>query len=121
MSSLKKRQRDSGGWSQLPSLESDAYATGQALVALEEAGVKSTDPLYRKGVEFLLRTQQADGSWHVKTRSEPSQIYSEKRATRTESIQFISAAGGSWATAALALTQPKVDSPRREATSLARK
>jgi N-acyl-D-amino-acid deacylase len=117
---LKRQQRADGGWSQLPTLESDAYATGQALVALQEAGLKTTDPIYTKGVDFLVRTQAADGSWHVKTRSEPSQIYFEAGYPYGVD-QFISAAGGSWATAALALTQPKVDSPRREGTSLARR
>ena len=50
-------------------MESDACATGQALFALHEAGgMSSSDPFYRRGVEYLLRTQAADGTWHVKTR-----------------------------------------------------
>jgi len=35
---LLAQQRKDGGWGQLPTLESDAYATGQALVALHQAG-----------------------------------------------------------------------------------
>ena len=35
---LLAEQRPDGGWAQLPTLTSDAYATGQALVALLEAG-----------------------------------------------------------------------------------
>src|SRR5262245_11087705 len=35
---LIAEQRPDGGWSQLPGLETDAYATGQALVALQTAG-----------------------------------------------------------------------------------
>jgi hypothetical protein len=66
--------------------------------------MKTGDPIYRKGVEFLLRTQAADGSWHVKTRSDPTQIYFEAGYPYGWD-QFISAAGGSWATAALALTK----------------
>ena len=31
---LLATQREDGGWSQLPTLESDSYATGQALYAL---------------------------------------------------------------------------------------
>ena len=48
-------QRPDGGWSQLPSLASDAYATGQALVALVESGAITTaDPAYKRGAQFLL-------------------------------------------------------------------
>ena len=103
---LIAQQRDDGGWSQLPSLESDAYATGQALFALHESGMKTTESVYQKGVQFLIRTQNADGSWHVKTRSDPTQIYFET-GYPFGTDQFISAAGGSWATAALALTQKR--------------
>src|SRR5207244_3817934 len=35
---LLAEQRPDGGWAQLPSIASDAYATGQALVALKETG-----------------------------------------------------------------------------------
>ena len=31
-------QHDDGGWAQTPGMTSDAYATGQALVALGESG-----------------------------------------------------------------------------------
>jgi hypothetical protein len=34
VAALTKRQQNDGGWRQLPGLESDAYATGQAFVAL---------------------------------------------------------------------------------------
>jgi ankyrin repeat protein len=103
---LARRQRADGGWSQLPTLESDAYATGQALVALEASGMKTTNPVYKNGVDFLLRTQLADGSWHVKSRAEPVQVYFESGFPHGID-QFISTAGTSWATAALALTSQK--------------
>jgi len=61
-----REQRADGGWSQLPTLASDAYATGLALVALHQGGVLPVDhAAYRRGVEFLLRTQLEDGSWFV--------------------------------------------------------
>jgi len=101
---LAARQTPGGGWAQLPTLPPDAYATGQALVALEASGMKTSDPVYRRGVEFLLRTQLADGSWHVKSRTELVQIFFESGYPHGTD-QFISAAGASWATAALALTQ----------------
>src|SRR5690606_24654302 len=67
-------QRPDGGWAQTDQRDSDAYATGEALLALSSSGaVQATDSVYRRGVEYLLRTQQADGSWHVKTRAYPFQ------------------------------------------------
>jgi ankyrin repeat protein len=101
---IAREQRPDGGWSQLPTLQSDAYATGQVLVALEASGMKTTDPVFRRGVEFLLRTQLPDGSWHVKSRAETVQIYFESGYPHGVD-QFISVAGASWATTALALTQ----------------
>ena len=51
---------------------SDAYATGQALVALVESGAITTaDPAYKRGAQFLLQPQLADGSWFVSTRAHP--------------------------------------------------
>src|SRR5262249_49457844 len=48
---LIAEQREDGGWSQLPSLNSDAYSTGEVLVALREAAAISTgDPAYQRGL-----------------------------------------------------------------------
>jgi hypothetical protein len=99
-------QRPDGGWGQLPALETDAYATGQALVALNLSGqVASSDPAYQRGVAYLLRTQLADGSWLVRTRAFPFQPYKESGFPHGKN-QWISASGSSWAAMALTLTQP---------------
>src|SRR5262249_19400811 len=67
---LAAGQRPDGGWAQLPTLESDAYATGQALVALRESGAMAAgNPVIARGVGYLLRTQLGDGSWHVQSRA----------------------------------------------------
>ena len=102
---LLAEQRENGGWSQLPTLASDAYATGLVLCALHEGGVAVDHPAYRRGVEFLLRTQYADGSWFVATRSFPIVEYSTSGFPHGRS-QFISAAATCWATMALTLTTP---------------
>ena len=103
---LVAEQREDGGWAQLPTLTSDAYATGLALCALHESGGTAADhPVYRRGVEFLLRTQRADGSWFVATRSFPIVEYSNSGFPHGRS-QFISAAATCWATMALARAVP---------------
>ena len=101
-------QRPDGGWSQLPTMGSDTYATGQALYALNTAGnMPTTDQVYEKGVKYLLRTQAADGSWHVKSRSIWLQPYFDS-GFPYDHDQWISAAGTAWATMALSLTvQPQ--------------
>src|SRR5712692_1333168 len=101
---LAVEQRPNGGWAQLPTLESDAYATGQALVALHQAAELSTrDSVYQRGARFLFETQLPDGSWHVKTRARGFQPYFESGFPHGHD-QWISIAGSSWAIMALALT-----------------
>ena len=87
-------------------MESDAYATGTALVALHQAaGLAAGDPVYRRGVKYLLATQLGDGTWHVRSRSKPFQTYFESGFPYGKD-QFISLAASSWATTALALALP---------------
>jgi squalene cyclase len=103
---LLKDQRTDGGWAQRPDRKSDAYATGTALVALHEAaGVRADDPAYQRGIEYLLKTQQEDGSWHVRTHSNPVQVYFESGFPHGKD-QFISIGASSWAATALLLATP---------------
>jgi N-acyl-D-amino-acid deacylase len=99
---LLGEQRPDGGWAQIPSLSSDAYATGEALVALKESGTLSvSDPVYQRGIRFLLNTQLEDGSWYVKSRVIPVMPYFESDFPHGID-QFISAAATNWAAMALA-------------------
>jgi ankyrin repeat protein len=101
---LLAEQGKDGGWSQVAWMPSDAYATGQVLVALQQSGAISvTDPAYRRGTQFLLKTQLADGSWYVRSRSLPVQPFFESGFPHGRS-QFISCAATSWAVVALGLT-----------------
>ncbi len=98
---LLETQQEDGGWRQLDTLASDAYATGTALAALHQVGgLAPTDPAYRRGVAFLLKSQLADGSWRIKSRSKPFQPYFETGFPH-EKDQFISSAATGWATIAL--------------------
>ena len=98
---LLAAQKPNGGWAQLDYRAPDAYATGQVLVALHEAGVSARSPAYQRGVRYLLDTQLTDGSWLVPSRTLPTQIYFESGFPHGVH-QFISAAGTQWATQALA-------------------
>ena len=99
---LRQTQRADGGVGPARRLPSDAYATGSALVALHR-GRRAGDR--RPGVPprawFLLRTQQPDGTWFVKSRSKPFQPYYESGFPLREGPVHLGAASG-WATAALA-------------------
>jgi hypothetical protein len=69
---------------------------GQTLFALAESGALSrTSPAYRKGVQFLLGTQLADGSWYVQRRTLPSQTYFDSEFPHGTD-QFISTAATNW-------------------------
>jgi ankyrin repeat protein len=97
---LLQLQREDGGWAQNPDLASDAYATGQALYTLHQLGVSVKDPAYRHGVQYLLQTQAADGSWFVRGRAAKFQPYFETTFPY-EHDQWISSAATSWAAMAL--------------------
>ena len=103
---LKKGQRKDGGWSQLESMESDAYATATVMYALNQSGVGVTDSVWLRGQEFLLNSQLEDGSWHVVSRSKPFQKYFESAFPHGKD-QFISTTATAWATIALLHSLPK--------------
>ncbi len=104
--SLLQEQRKDGGWAQLPTLESDAYATGEALYTLAQF-VKDpiTDPAWQRGMRFLLERQEDDGTWHVARRAFPFQpTMNSSFAHHRDS--WISAAATSWAVLALTQASP---------------
>jgi hypothetical protein len=98
--SLQREQLSDGSWAQLPKRPGDAYATASVLLALRAAGLSRSDAAYRKGIAHLLRTQNADGSWIVTTRSRPVQTFFDNGDPGGKS-QFISFAATGWATWAL--------------------
>jgi N-acyl-D-amino-acid deacylase len=98
---LLEAQREDGGWGQTLEIESDAYATGTALFVLLDTGLAAADPKVQRGVEHLVKSQLADGSWHVKTRAKPVQVYFDNGDPHGKD-QFISVAATSWSVAALA-------------------
>jgi hypothetical protein len=98
-------QRPDGGWSDIASMESGAYTTGLAMLALQSSGLPVSDAAYQRGVQYLLSTQLEDGSWHVRSRAAGLQPYFDNGFPHGVD-QWISAAGTSLATIALTLATP---------------
>ena len=114
------RQREDGGWSQTSEMQSDAYATGTAIVALYQAKrLKPNSSAATSAIRFLLNEQQSDGSWHVKSRSKPFQEYFETGYPHGDD-QFISMSAACWSTWALLLgldqngASPKAEPPEKK-------
>jgi len=108
---LQKLQRAGGGWAQLPDYPPDAYSTGEALYALHEAGL-ANDVRWRRGIELLLSTQAADGTWHVRTRMlSPAEVSPPYFTTGFpyKKDEYLSYAASSWATMALVAGLPATD------------
>jgi len=107
---LIAQQRSDGGWAPNRNLASDAFATGETLWALRESGVLTpADPVYQRGVRYLLSTQFDDGSWHVLSRAPKFQPYFESGFPFAHD-QWVSSAATAWAVTALA---PAVSGPKR--------
>ena len=61
---FRSMQNEDGGWSQLPTMKSDAYATGQTLYALYESGMERSlndATCTRMGLNYLLKTAGRTG------------------------------------------------------------
>ncbi len=108
---LIQKQGTDGGWAQLAGLESDSYGTGQSLYALMEgAKIAPGHPAIRRGIEFLRRTQLADGTWFVRSRAHPFQPPMDSGFPHGKD-GWISAAGTSWAVMALATSLDPAQPP----------
>jgi ankyrin repeat protein len=104
--SLLQMQRKDGGWAQLPTLESDSYATGEVLYTLAQTcKVPVTDPAWQRGLRFLLQRQEGDGTWHVARRTFPFQP-TMKSGFPYHRDSWLSAAATSWAVLALTRVLP---------------
>ena len=104
---LLKRQNTDGGWSQTTEMASDAYATGQAVYALvSRGGIDRSAPAIVKARDFLLKSQQPDGSW-VMTSRPPN---SGNGTTGAGNLEPITVASSAWAVLGLLQCIPPVSS-----------
>jgi hypothetical protein len=69
VAALLREQDAAGGWSQRPNMNSDAFATGQALYVLMGSRDPGVAEAVRRATRFLVDTQQLDGSWQMTSRS----------------------------------------------------
>lgn len=112
---LLEQQRADGGWAQLPTMQSDAYATGLSLYALNQGGgIAALHAAYRKGVRYLLGQQRSDGSWLVETRASPVQVAVDNVFAH-DTHQWISSSATSWSSMALMLAAAPAKEPRGSA------
>ncbi|MEP6754429.1 MAG: prenyltransferase/squalene oxidase repeat-containing protein [Chthonomonadales bacterium] len=88
---IKERQNEDGGWSQEKDMSSDAWATGQALYALANAGVRPREAAISRAQDFLMKTQREDGSWPMTSRQRA------RGGARATNLIPITAAGSAWA------------------------
>jgi ankyrin repeat protein len=102
---LRQQQRKDSGWAQLPTLDSDAYATGEVLYTLAQTvKVPVTAPAWQRGLRFLLERQE-EGTWHVVRRTFPFQPTMNSGFPHHRD-SWISAAATSWAVLALTRALP---------------
>ena len=100
------QQQPDGAWRQHDGVATDAYATGQSLYVLAKAGgVAPADAAYQRGVNYLLATQNANGSWRVTSRAPKFQAFFNS-GFPYGGDQWISAWATGWATMALAQAVP---------------
>lgn len=99
---IKSRQNSDGGWSQTADMASDAWATGQALYALSAAGLKSDNAAVARGREFLVRTQNEDGSWKMTSRPIKYLDPNKPDGNPSGNLVPIVGAGSAWAVIGLA-------------------
>jgi hypothetical protein len=97
---LIRQQRADGGWGDAADRPTEAYSTATALAALHSTGLASDDPVYRRGVRFLLDQRQADGTWHVKSYTKPVQPNFDSGFPHGKD-QFLSITATAWAILAL--------------------
>ena len=101
---LLQTQLQNGGFAQREGMSADAYATGQALATLAMTGYPVEETSFKRGIRFLLDTQDKSGAWIVITRSRPVQTFFDNGDPGDKS-QFISFVATSWATLALILSE----------------
>jgi hypothetical protein len=101
---LLQLQRPDGGWAAFKeNADSDALTTGQVVYGLTVLGRGPTGPCVQKAAKYLLRMQQADGSWSV-----PWLTFNvENKKDHKEGNKVFAYWGTAWSALGLMATLPK--------------
>jgi hypothetical protein len=114
---LLSRQNEDGGWSADIALSqpSDAFATGQATYAISLAGQRDEQEkaAVERAIEFLVQTQEKNGSWHV-----PKRAFSPSSGDPDPVDEVYTYWGTAWATLGLLHTLPLPNSPNLHAAGV---
>ena len=82
-------QREDGGWAGNPHLSSEAFATGEALVALAQSGaVAASNVAYRRGLDFLLDTIPRWFVVRAKPRHQVPAVFRKRLSFRTRPVDL---------------------------------
>jgi len=102
-------QRADGGWSQtVPELKSDRLCHGpDVCTPWRSPAIRPSGPKSGAGIDFLVATQAADGSWPMVSRSTP-----DGSPGSAKLLTPITCAASSWATLGLARLAPKSTAER---------
>ena len=117
---LLSMQLPGGGWPQLPGYAADAYSTGESLYALRLGGMPAAASEWQRGQRFLIDSQLADGSWHVRSRlTSPAEVSPPYFHTGFpyRKDEFLSYAGSCWAVMALLSGMPEAPAVFAEAAA----
>jgi hypothetical protein len=101
LESLLGQQNEDGGWSQVKTMKSDAFATGLSLYVLSGQKAAGVEGAVRRAQAFLCKTQQPDGSWPMTSR--PAEPSGPGPAGDLRPIRYF---GTAWATIGLVRSSP---------------
>ncbi|HEX4609993.1 MAG TPA: prenyltransferase/squalene oxidase repeat-containing protein [Urbifossiella sp.] len=100
LAELRGQQNPDGGWGYVRGGASYPHTTGECLYALGVAGATGDDPVVRRAVAYLLRTQREDGSWECRSR--------QAFATRPDKVNAVTTHWGTgWTAIGLLRTLPR--------------
>ena len=84
---LNQGQAPDGGWGPYVSSPPEVFDTALAVLALAEA--REMPDAVRRGRNYLLARQQADGSWVETTRPSGSESYAQRISTTAWALQAL--------------------------------
>lgn len=93
---LHRAQTSDGGWGPYPAVPAEAFDTAVALLALAELPREpGLEVMIKRGRDYLVSLQLADGSWPATTRPSGGESYAQKMSTTGWATQALLVSGDS--------------------------